>query len=66
MGIENMNANHKKNLVGKIRGRIMHLTMHVPNVTSLDIKARIVGIKYIQNSRQKKKEMWTFIKLGMK
>ena len=37
MGIEHMNADHRQNLTRQIRGRIMHLTMHAPNVTSLDI-----------------------------
>lgn len=50
MGIEH-NVDHIQNLTRKIKGRIMHLTMHVPNVTSLDIKERIVGLKYIQQIR---------------
>ena len=68
MGIENMNADHRKNLTGKIKEGIMHLTMHVPNVTSLDIKERIVGLKYIQKTRQKTKvkAKWTLRNLGMK
>ena len=48
MGIEHLNADQRQNPTSQIRERrIMHLTMHVPNVTSLDIKARIVEIKYI-------------------
>lgn len=42
----------------------MHLTIHVPNVTSLDIKERIIELKYIQKIRQrtKEKEKWTLRK----
>ena len=42
-----MNVDHKQNLTRQIRGRIMHLRMHVPNVTSLHIKERILGLEYI-------------------
>lgn len=46
-----------QNPAGQIRGRrIMHLKIHVPSVTSLDIKARIAGLKYIQKIRQRIKE----------
>lgn len=34
----------------------MHLTILVPNVTSLDIKARIAGLKYIQKIGQRKRQ----------
>ena len=66
MGINHMNADLKQNLIRQIKGRFMHLTMHVPNVTSLDIWARIVGLECIQQIRQKikVKAKWTLRKLG--
>ena len=48
MGIEHMNVDHRQKFTRKTRGRIMHLTMHAPNVKNLDIKERIVGLGYIQ------------------
>ena len=49
MGIEHLDADKRQNPTCQIKERrIMHLTMHVPNVTILDIKARIAGLKYIQ------------------
>lgn len=46
----------------------MHLTMHVPNVISLDIKARIARLKYIHKIRQRKKAKakWTLKKIVMR
>ena len=48
MGIEHINVDLRQNLTRQIKGRVMHLTMHVPNVTSLDIKKMIARLKYIQ------------------
>ena len=64
MGIDHMNADLKQNLIRQIKGRFMHLTMHVPNVTSLDIKETIVGLKNIQQIKQKTKAKakWTLKK----
>ena len=56
IGIEHMNVDHRQNPTRQIRGRILHLTMHVPNATSLDIKEIILDLKYIQIIRQRIKE----------
>ena len=63
MDIEHMNADHRQNPIGLIKGRTMHITMYLLNVTSLDIQANTVGLKYQQKiTTPRVKANWTLIK----
>ena len=43
LDIEKMNVDQRQSPIGQIEGRMMHRRECVPNVTSLDIWAKIVG-----------------------
>ena len=43
LDIENMNVDHKQGSIGLTKGRMIHTRIYVPNVTSFDIWAKIVG-----------------------
>lgn len=66
MGIEHMNADHRENPSGLIKGKTMHLTMYVPNLISLDIEENFAELKYQQKltTTPRVKENLKLIKQG--
>ena len=66
MNIVHMNTDHRQGPIGLTKAIIMHLTMYVPNVTSLDIQAKIVGPKCQHQIiiTPRVKEKWTMKKQG--
>ena len=63
MDIEHMTIGQIQCPIGLTKGIIMHLTMYVPNVTSMDIQAKTVGPKHqhqtIIPQRKRKSGHWT-------